>query len=209
MGDRVDGLFRDREQLPRWLATGASPEADGYFLRSSVQRLFLFISWGSVVQQSLDALPPETLMARRDLQRQYALIDLSVLSLTSIAMFSGFPGYATDRVGFHLFTGTVDELADLGVATHNAHARTIPQAQFAAHYPTDRALLRVRSWLSGAGAAPAGDGRATVVLARLACLGAIADALTRPESDVRFVGNAELSARLALLHLRHLQGVAA
>jgi hypothetical protein len=107
MKDRVDGFSRDAANLPEWLAPGRSTASDGYYLRSAVRRLFLFVSWGALMQQALDSLPDETHRARRDLQRQYALVDLGARVLTSIDMFPGYPGYQTDREGCHLFTGTM------------------------------------------------------------------------------------------------------
>jgi hypothetical protein len=77
MKDRVDAFFRDEQFLSSWLAAANEPVRDGYFLRSSVQRLFAFLSWAALMQQAMDALPAKTLRARRDLQHLYGLLDLS------------------------------------------------------------------------------------------------------------------------------------
>ena len=196
--DRVDGLHRDRDALPSWLEPGQNPAQDGYFLRSSVQRVFLFVSWASVLQQAIDALPPETVRARADLQRQYALVDLAFRALTSISMFPGFPGYQTDRDGYHLFTGTLDELSDLGVAAYNENSKTIPTRAFASAHETaeDRSLVRLRNWLSDMRRS---EPRALIVLARMTCVGAIADELHLPGQVVSFTGRTDLGDRLQRL----------
>jgi hypothetical protein len=47
-------------------------------------------------------------------------------------MFPGFPEYPTDKAEYQLFTGTVDEAADLGVAMHNRSSHIIPTSEFTA-----------------------------------------------------------------------------
>jgi hypothetical protein len=89
MKDRVDGFFREDTDRGPWLVPASSPGQDGYLLRSSVQRVFLFLSCSALMQQALDSLPAETLRARQDLQYQYALIDLSMEVQTNISMFDG------------------------------------------------------------------------------------------------------------------------
>jgi hypothetical protein len=195
MKDRVDGIFRDAAQLPTWLKPGPTNTADGYFLRSSVQRLFLFVSWAALMQQALDALPEETLRARQDLQRQYALLDLGVEVLTNISMFPGYPNYPTDRDGYHLFTGTVDQLADLGVATYNSSSLVIPTSAFVEAYDEgDPALMRLRAWLGDVGTPKPG---AVVIKARLACLGAILTELLESTGTPDFTKHPTLKHRLA------------
>jgi hypothetical protein len=200
MKDRVDGFFGDSALLSSsWLAPAPTPPDDGYFLRSSVQRLFAFVSWASLLQQAIDALPFETVLARRDLQRQYALIDLAFRVLSSIGMFTDYPNYVKDRDGYHLFTGSLDELADLGVAAYNAHSQTIPTSVFLEAYQgpkREQALLKVRGWL---GTIATDNERAPVILARFACLGAILEDLIRPMGWTPFAGRDQLYSRLTEL----------
>ena len=194
MKDRIGGFFRDYDELPSWLRPGQSLAKDGYFLRSSVHRMFMFFSWASVVQQAIDSLPPETVTARRDLQRQYALADVAFRALTSIGMFAGYPGYVTDREGYHLFTGTLDELADLGVAGYNANHQTIPAAVFSAACSSDaQAILSVRAWTSRLAAR---DEQAAIVLARFACLGAVLEEMVGQGDATSFAEGETLKARL-------------
>ncbi|WP_156163533.1 hypothetical protein [Demequina subtropica] len=197
--DRVDGFFRDQDRLRRWLLAEDEPQHDRYFLTSSVQRVFAFVAWGAALQQNLDALPPETLAARRDLRRQYALIELCGEVLTDTKVLLDLPGYVTEREGFHLFTGTVDELADLGTVARHEHGGTIPNEAFADAYGRDRALLALRTWLGAAGQAGSGEPRGIVVMARLACLGAVADMIVRPDLEEPFVDGTVLRTRLEQL----------
>jgi hypothetical protein len=192
--DRIDALFRDAAQLSSWLAPGPSSGQDGYFLRSSVQRVFLFLSWSALLQHALESLPTETLRARRDLQHQYALMDLGVSVLTSISMFPSLPGYPTDRAEFNLFTGTVDELADLGVAIHDQHAQVIPAAEFSSAYSRpEPSLMVLREWIS---CMTGRDRRSAVIKARFACLGSVLQEIAEPV-DRPFSDDAVLGQRLA------------
>jgi hypothetical protein len=194
--DRIDALFRDAAQLPNWLAPAQSSAKDGYFLRSSVQRVFLFLSWSALLQHALDSLPTETLRARRDLQHQYALMDLGVSVLTNVSVFHTLPGYPTDRAELNLFTGTVDELADLGVAIYNQHAQVIPVAEFASAYEMpEPSLMVLREWIS---MMSGHDRRSAVIKARFACLGAVLQEIAEPV-DRSFSDDAMLGQRLVAL----------
>jgi hypothetical protein len=193
--DRIEAFFRDAPSLRSWLRPASSTRQDGYFLRSSVQRVFMFLSWSTLMQQSLDSLPAETLRARRDLQYQYALLDVSISVLTSIAMFPAFPGYPTDRAEYNLFTGTVDELADLGVAAHNRNAQVIPSSEFIEAYDKpERMMYQLREWISFM---RADDTRSAVVKTRFACLAAVLEEVVQPGRHASFSNNTVLHARLA------------
>jgi hypothetical protein len=192
--DRVDAFFRDARHLQEWLRPASTAVEDSYFLRSSVQRVFLFLSWAALMQQALDSMPAETLRARRDLQRQYALLDLSVRALTDISMFPSFPGYPTDKAEMNLFTGTVDELADLGVAIYNQHAYVIPASEFAdAYRGRERSLMVVRGWIGPPGGR---DPRSAVIRARFACLGAVLTEVVEESYGRSFSEDSVLRARL-------------
>jgi hypothetical protein len=204
--DRVDGIFRDMPRMSSWLRQGRSPSADGYFLRSSTHRVFAYLSWATLMQQALDSLPAETLRARTDLQRQYALLEVTCRILTGIDMFNDLPGYQKDREGYHLFTGTVDELADLGVAAFNSNAQVIPASVFEDAYTQGQpTVLRLRNWLSYMSVE---DDRANVIKARFACLGAVLEELIAP-SNGGFAGRSTLTHRLAEIALPGGSDVAA
>lgn len=80
-----------------------------------------------------------------------------------------------------LGVGALDDLADLGMAVYSGHGNTIPATVFTDYYADQQpTLMRVRSWLSAAGA---GDQKAAVILARLACLEAVLDAMLNPSAD--------------------------
>src|SRR5690348_14485372 len=84
--DRVHACFRDAEHLERWLRASPTPREDGYFLRSFVQRMFVFFSMAGVVQSAIDALPAQTLRARADLRQLYTLIELAKCTLTHVGL---------------------------------------------------------------------------------------------------------------------------
>lgn len=173
--DRVHACFRDAEHVGRWLRASPTPRTDGYFLRSFVQRMFVFFSMAGVVQSAIDALPAQTLRARADLRRLYALIELSKCTLTHVGLVLDYPGYVVEREGYHLFIGALDDLTDLGVAAYLSHDSTIPVTAFNEHYDGEQpTLMRVRSWLSAAGMP---DEKGAVIRARLACLRAVLQAI--------------------------------
>jgi hypothetical protein len=199
--DRAHGCFRDAEHIGRWLCAGPAPDQDDFFLRTFVQRVFVFFSAAGVVQSAIDALPPQTLAARSDLRQLYALIELAKASLTHLGLLSGYPGYVVDAEDHHLFIGALDDLADLGMAAYSAHGSTIPAMAFSEHYDSGQpTLMRVRAWLSSA-AAP-GE-KTAVILARLACLEAVLDAILTPPTaeSAHFASDAALHERLAAIPL--------
>ena len=197
MKDRVEAFFRASTDRS-WLVPAPSPGRDGYFLRSSVQRGYLFLSWATLMQQALDSLPAETFRARRDLQHQYALIELSTNVLTNISMFDEFPNYPIDRAEYHLFTGVVDELTDLGVAAYNRNSQVIPASEFATAYEdSEPALMQLRLWISYMAS---DDARSAVVRARFACLGALLPELYEPRQQWKpFAMDGHLEMRLNCL----------
>ena len=67
---RIASFDRDAKQVGAWLTSGKRPPGDGYYLTSSVQRLFVYVTFAALLQQAMDALPHETMRARRDLQDQ-------------------------------------------------------------------------------------------------------------------------------------------
>lgn len=89
----VESLERDAENLDTWLRPAERSKDDGYYLRSSVQRVFMYVTFASLLQQAMDTLPHETMRVRRDLQSQYVLLDLATEAMTSIGMVEDFPGY--------------------------------------------------------------------------------------------------------------------
>lgn len=195
--DRVHACFRDADHIGAWLMPGHVPERDGYFLRTFVQRTFVFFSAAGVVQSAIDALPAQTLTARADLRRLYALIELAKASLTHVGLVNDYPGYVVQAEGYHLFIGALDDLADLGMAVYSDHGNTIPSTVFTDYYAAQQPILmRVRSWLSAAGT---GDQKAAVILARLACLEAVLDAMLNPSAggSGHFAADDSLRQRLA------------
>jgi hypothetical protein len=199
--DRAHGCFRDAEHIDRWLRAGHTPDQDDFFLRTFVQRVFVFFSAAGVVQSAIDALPAQTLAARSDLRQLYALIELAKASLTHLGLLHGYPGYVVDAEEHHLFIGALDDLADLGMADYSSHGSTIPAMTFSEHYDRGQpTLMRVRAWLSAA-AAP-GE-KTAAVLARLACLEAVLDAILTPPATepAHFAADAALRERLAAIPL--------
>lgn len=201
--DRAHACFRDAEHIGGWLRPGQDSRQDGYFLRTFVQRMFVFFSLATVVQSAIDALPAQTLRARIDLQQLYTLIELAKCCLTHVGMLPGYPGYVVEREGYHLFIGALDDLADLGAAAYSSHDNTVPVTVFNEYYDSQQpTLMRVRSWLS---VASTHDKKAAVVLARLACLESVLEAiLKRPlAKPAPFVTDAALREALKRIALRH------
>jgi hypothetical protein len=165
--DRLDSVFRDfRAVSDGWLDAKPSPGDDGYFLKSFVLRLFAFLSWATIVQWTIDALPPETVKERSDLRTLYDSIDRAKNCLTNSLIIDESESY-TDRQVTLLFVDTLDDVADLGLRAYQRNDKTIPRTEFDAEYLMDREPLRyLRSWLAltGRGSQPA------MILARLACL---------------------------------------
>ena len=164
--DRLESVFRDYRAVTDWLDAKERPADDGYFLKSIVHRLFAFLSWASIVQWAIDALPPETVRERSDLRILYDRIDDARSCLTNSLIILKSESY-TDRQTTLLFVDTLDDLADLGLRTYQRNDKTIPRTAFDEEYLQDREPLRsLRSWLAlpGKGSQPA------IILARLACL---------------------------------------
>jgi hypothetical protein len=193
---RVESFERDAEHLASWLAPANRSEDDAYYLRSSVQRVFMYATSSALMQQAMDTLPHETMRVRRDLQDRYVLLDVASGAMTSIGMVEDFPGYPKDRAAYQLFTGTLDEVVDLGVGIHNRNSQVVPTAEFLAAYQAgERCLLQLRDWLS---AMHRQDARGTIVTARMFAVGAI---LSRylDSSSRSFIHDSELTRRLAQL----------
>lgn len=193
---RVESLERDAQHLDTWLGPAERSKEDGYYLMSSVQRVFMYVTFAALLQQAMDSLPHETMRARRDLQDQYVLLDVATEALTSIGMVEDFPGYPKDRASFQLFTGTLDEVADLGVGIYNRNSQVVPTSEFVAAYQAgERCLLQIRDWLSAMRRA---DARGTVVTARMFAVGAVLRCLLRSNPPA-FSNDSELTRRLAPL----------
>ena len=169
--DRVNGCFRHSQHIASWLRLGPTPKEDSLFLRTFVQRMFVFCSLATVVQSAIDALPPRALKARPDLRQLYALIELAKSSLTDVWLLRDYPGYVVEVEDYHLFIGALDDLADLGVDAYSRFNGTVPVTVFNEYYDSEHpTLMWIRLWLS---AAHAQDKKSTAILARLACLEAV------------------------------------
>ena len=196
LDSRVESLQRDAHHLDSWLIPAERSNADGYYLMSSVQRVFMYVTHAALLQQAMDSLPHETMRARRDLQDQYVLLDLATEAMTSIGMVEDFPGYPKDRASFQLFTGTVDEVVDLGVGMYNRNSQVVPTSEFVAAYQAgERNLMQIRDWLS---AMRGSDARGTIVTARMFAVGAIMRCYLR-SSAPSFTDDPVLTRRLAPL----------
>ena len=196
LDSRIESFDRDAQHLSLWLRPVERAVDDGYFLKSSVQRIFTFVTFGSLLEQAMDVLPYETMRARRDLQDQYSLLHLATDALTNIEMVEDFPGYPKDRAAFQLFTGTLDEVADLGVGIYNRNSQVVPSSEFASAYGSgERSLMQLREWVS---AAREIDSRGTVIRARMFTLSAIVGCYLRSDPPT-FTNDGVLAARLASL----------
>jgi hypothetical protein len=196
--DRLDSLFRDKRPLEmRWLEHKARPEEDGYFLTSIVHRLFAFLSWAAIVQWSIDALPPETVKERPDLQTLYGRLDDAKYCLTN-SLILHESELRTDKAETVFFVDVLDDLSDLGLRTYQRNDKTIPNSEFKEEYRRDRYPLReLRSWLA---LRFVKEWQAAIILARLACL--------REFLDLIQIGTAVGGARIDRERLRAALAVA-
>ena len=95
-----------------------------------------------------------------------------------------------------MFTGTLDEVVDLGVGIYNRHSQVVPTSEFvAADQAGERCLLQIRDWLS---AMRYSDPRGTIVTARMFAVGAVMRCYLGSYSPM-FTDDSELTRRLAPL----------
>lgn len=126
--DRLDSVFRDsRAVTDGWLDAKPNLADDGYFLKSFVLRLFAFLSWATIVQWAIDALPPETVRERPDLRTLYDGLDHAKNCLTNSLIIDESESY-TDRQVTLLFVDVLDDVADLGLRAYQRNDKTIPRS---------------------------------------------------------------------------------
>lgn len=123
-------------------------------------------------------------------------MELATEAMTSIGMLQDFPGYPKDRASFQLFTGTLDEVVDLGLGIYNRNSQVVSTSEFLAAYQAgERCLLHLRDWVSAMRHA---DARGTIVTARMFAVGAILRRYLGSGSRT-FADDSELTRRLARL----------
>lgn len=175
--DRLESLSRDSGAL-EWLRPASEPKDDGYYLKSFAYRLFAFIAFGSIFRDRVDAMPRSTLEAQPELKQIYALLIVAEACLTNRLVVHSSVDGSTDSEATLLFTGTIDDIADLGSLIYSDHRETIPRDVVMDEYdkwqstdqltPSKVPLVSLRSWIS----APwrYRDRRRAAVLARMECL---------------------------------------
>ena len=121
---------------------GHVPERHRYFLRTFVQRTFVFFSAAGVVAvRPLLRSRCQTLTASRRTSPADALIELAKASLTHVALVNHYPGYVVQAERYHLFIGALHDLADLGMAVYSDHGSTIPSSVFTDYYAEQQPTL--------------------------------------------------------------------
>jgi hypothetical protein len=136
---RLGNFFEDPDRASAWLIGGPTPSKDGYYLREFVRRVFNFVAWGRVTQDAINSLPAAVTAERSDLRRTYVFIDLAGSLLTYTWLFRGIADYEDEQEGFHLFTGTLDEISDTGVRLWKDGEGTITRSAFAQLYEDSEA----------------------------------------------------------------------
>lgn len=151
---------------------GASAGADGYYLREFVRRLFNFSVWGRVAQDGINSLPAVLVKGRPDLQRTFAFVDAAQSLLTYTWLFKGIDDYEDAQEGAHIFTGTLDEIAEHGAqACWSAKGQLTRQAFVELYEREDAPLGALRDLLTDAG--NPSSSYCPFVVARLAALHAL------------------------------------
>lgn len=54
---RIESLERDSEHLDAWFRPAERSKDDGYYLTSSVQRVFMYVTFAALLQQAMETLP--------------------------------------------------------------------------------------------------------------------------------------------------------
>lgn len=154
---RLSNFFEAREKACNWLKPGTVPAKDGYYLREFVRRLFYFIAWGRITQDAINSLPVEVIQERYDLQRAYAFVNLSNSILTYTWLFRGLEEYRDYDESFHLFTGTLERVAELGVQTWKGNEQSIPLDAFDKLYQEESPLVNLRDFVTQLSEEPKGE----------------------------------------------------
>jgi hypothetical protein len=169
---RLSNFFEAPHRTRNWLQPAATPAEDGYYLREFCRRLFYFITWGRVTQDAINALPIGVVEERPDLQRTYVFVNLANSLLTYTWLFRGLENYRDEDENFHLFTGTLERIAQSGVRLWKEGEQSIPLDSFAKRYDEGAPMVVLRDFLSQVDEKSSDESAnaAGIIVARLATL---------------------------------------
>lgn len=131
---RLNNFFEDPSRARKWLKPSQEIEKDGYYLREFIRRMFNFIAWGRITQDAINSLPAILTKERPDLQRTYVFIELANSLLTYTWLFRGTEEYEDQREKLHIFTGTLDAIAEYGVQIWKEGDQRISRIDFEKAY---------------------------------------------------------------------------
>jgi len=172
---RLSNFFEAPDKTRNWLEPADTPAEDEYYLREFCRRLFYFITWGRVTQDAINSLPIGVVEERPDLQRTYVFVNLANSLLTYTWLFRGLENYRDEDESFHLFTGTLERIAELGVRLWKEGEQSIPLNSFDRHYDEEATMVVLRDLLAqvsekSSDESPNAPG---IIVARLATLFAV------------------------------------
>ena len=140
--ERLGNFLDNRDYTSDWMQPGSQPGQDGYYLTEYMRRLFNFIAWGRIAQDSINSLPIEITKERPDLQRLYTFVNLANAILTYTWLFNGFDEYPDSSEGPHLFTGNLGQLGELGSRIYKNNDQSLPRDEFDRAYQSSENSLQ-------------------------------------------------------------------
>lgn len=187
--ERLGNFFSNRDYTSSWMRPGNQPEQDGYYLTEYMRRLFNFIAWGRIAQDSINSLPVEVAKERLDLQRLYTFVNLANAILTYTWLFKGFDEYPDSSEGPHLFTGSLGQLGELGLHICKDNDQSLPRDEFDRVYRSSEGSLQslrevlTKAYVEAEANSAHSNMIAAVVIARLAVLRAVLAAYLSKDHD--------------------------
>jgi len=131
---RLCNFFENPDKGRKWLKPGKTSVSDGYYLREFVHRMFNFLVWGRVVQDRINALPPAVIEERSDIQHMYMFVDLAYSIFSYTWLYKGFQQYDDSRESAHLFSGSMERMAECGIGRSKSGIEAISREQFEKEY---------------------------------------------------------------------------
>ncbi|MEW6608982.1 MAG: hypothetical protein AB1414_16315 [bacterium] len=131
---RLCNFFENPDKARKWLKPGETSASDGYYLREFVYRMFNFLVWGRIVQDRINALPPAETEECPDLQHTYMFVDLAYSIFSYIWLYKSFHQYDDSRESAHLFSGSMERIAECGIERSKSGIQAISREQFEKEY---------------------------------------------------------------------------
>lgn len=144
----ISNFFDHPDTSRQSLAPGSTPEGDAYSLRDFARRLFDFIAWGRIAQDSINSLPTDVVKERSDLQQTFVFVDLALDIFAYGSLFRGMTSHKAEIERSRLFMGHIDLIAEAGKRLWKDDERNISRAAFDDLYSvSDSPLTALRDFL--------------------------------------------------------------